>query len=199
MSQRSQNGILLRNIYEFYDYLKITKPKEEYLCLFKEIFIGVYKETINDFEGDYLRKVKEIEQMKEEKKNIVKQGAKKLIPELTLMETLSDYEKNIKLAENSLTEFHHEEVELDPLLNKAFRVIRTHEDSWYEAPPKNKPQLQRLIYPFGVSYNYPAFSNSKISFAFALINDLAAASSNHVSHPRLELGTNSLRGRRSTS
>ena len=165
---------------EFFDYLEITKPIKDYLPLFKVVFIGRYKERQNDFKSDFLRKEKEIEQLTQEKKEVAIKGAKGIYPDLTLKEMLSDYEQKILFSKNSLNEFHHEELDLDPMLDKGLQTIQTLEKSWYDAIPERKPKLQRLIYPTGVSYHYSGFSNSEINPCFALINEVAASSSTKV-------------------
>jgi hypothetical protein len=149
-----------------------------------------YKEYEKDFKGDYLRKIRDLEGLKQEKKEIAIKGAKGIYPDLTLKEILSDYEQKILLAQNSLNENDHEELEVEPLLDKGLAFIRTLEKGWYDAPPENKPKLQRVIYPSGVSYHYSGFSNSGIAPAFALINNLAASSSTNVSPDRIELSSN---------
>ena len=184
---------------EFYDYLAKTKPVEEYLPLFREIFTVRYKEREKDFKSDYLQKVKELERLKKEKKEIVIKGARGIISDQTLKESLKDYEQKILLTQNSLNENFHEELEIEPLLNKGLEIIRTLEKGWQKAPPEYKPKLQRLIYPQGVCYHYSGFSNSGINPCFALINQVVSQPSTNVSPWRLELPTASLRGRCSTS
>ena len=144
---------------EFYDYLAITKPKEEYLPLFKVIFMSGYKEYEKDFKGDYLQKVRDLERLKQEKKEIGIKGAKGIYPDLTLKEMLSDYEQKILVTQNLLNENSHEELEVEPLLDKGLAFIRTLEKGWSDLPPENKPRLQRVIYPEGVSYHFKGFSN----------------------------------------
>ncbi len=175
---------------EFYDYLAITKPKEEYLPLFKVIFMSGYKEYEKDFKGDYLQKVRDLERLKQEKKEIGIKGAKGIYPDLTLKEMLSDYEQKILLTQNSLNENNHKEQEIEPLLDRGLAFIRTLEKGWSDLPPENKPRLQRVIYPEGVSYHFKGFSNLKTTRAFALINEVAASSSTNVSPDRIELSSN---------
>ncbi|MBI4225582.1 hypothetical protein HY612_00550 [Candidatus Roizmanbacteria bacterium] len=165
---------------EFYDYLTVTKPHEEYLPLFKVIFMTGYKEYEKDFKGDYLRRVRDLERLKQEKKEIGIKGAKGIYPDLTLKEMLSDYEQKILLAQNSLNENDHEEQEIEPLLDRSLAFIRTLEKGWSDLPPENKPILQRVIYPEGVSYHYKGFSNPRTTRAFALINEVATSSSTNV-------------------
>ena len=173
--------VTIKNMHDgFFDYLTVTKPKEEYLVLFKEAFIRRYHERKKEFKDDYFKKIKEIEKLELEKKEVAIKGAKGIYPDLTLKELLNDYEQKILLGKNSLNELHHEELEIEPLLDKAFEVIRTLEKGWYEALPENKIKLQRLIYPAGVSYQYSGFSNSELNFSFALINDFAVQSSTNV-------------------
>ena len=184
---------------EFKNYLAVTKPKENLLILFKEIFIIAYKERMNDFKSDDLRKEQECEKLIQEKQEVGRKGAQGIYPDLTLKELLTDYEKKILIAQNELKELSHKELDLGPMLDKGFTLIRTLEKGWQDAPPERKPKLQKLVFPEGIAYQYGGFSNSRLALCFAVINDFEKLSYTNVSPVRFELTTTSLRGRCSTS
>ena len=174
---------------EFKEYLKITKPKENLLVLFKEIFITAYKERMNDFKSDDLRKEEECKKLIEEKQEVGRKGAQGIYPDLTLKELLTDYEKKILIAQNELKELSHKELDLGPMLDKGFTLIRTLEKGWQAALPERKPKLQKLVFPEGVAYQYGGFSNSRLALCFAVINDFEVQSYTNVTPGRLELPT----------
>ena len=179
-----KNGKMVRQYdfhKEFSEYLTVTKPKEELLPLFKEVFIARYSERVKDFKGDDLRKEQECERLNKEKREVAIKGVQGIFPDLTVKEMLSDYEQKIIIAQNDMKETSHKELNLKPLLNKGFELIRTLEVGWQEALPERKPKLQKIIFPEGLSYQYKGFSNSRLCLCFALINDFEKLPSTNVS------------------
>ena len=155
---------------EFIAYLCKTKPKEKYLPLFKEIFIDRYNQRQKDFKGDYIKQIDELDRLKKEKITAAEKGAKGIIPDLTLKELLSDYEKKILMLQQSLDNTNNKELDIDSLLDEGLEAIRTINKEWSDALPEKKPRVQRLIYPEGVSYHFKGFSNPKLAPAFAVPN-----------------------------
>lgn len=128
----------------------------------------------------------------------IQKGKKGILPDHIVKKDVDELEKKITFAKMKLTDIHAEELDINALLNFGRVFIRTVEYAWSEAPTEYKLELQRLIFPEGLKYHYKGFSNSRLSPAFAIINDFASKKSNAVSLDGLEPSTTSLRGRCST-
>jgi hypothetical protein len=59
---------------------------------------------------------------------------------------------------------------------------------WFDAEPSAKIKFQRLIFPEGVFYNYPGFSNRKLPPVFEIIDDIATKNISDVTLPGFEPG-----------
>lgn len=157
---------------EFFDYLKQIKPQEGFVALFQKVFMQRYQERIVDTKGEYLHKMEDITQLEREQSWLVDKGSKGVIPDDVLKSKLSDIGQKITLAKMGLTETHSEELELDSLLSEGLAFIQTIDLAWYNVSPATKTKYERLIFPSGVSYNFPGFSNSELGLAFELIGDI---------------------------
>lgn len=51
------------------------------------------------------------------------------------------------------------------------QFIRIPEMAWYGAPSDDKVKIQRMIFPHGVYWNYPGFSNKRLGLPFSLIKE----------------------------
>src|SRR5687767_13753685 len=133
----------------FYEFIKTVKPKEEFISLFRVVFIKRYEERKTEFKGDYLRKIEEIKQLEQEQEWLMDKGKKGIIPDHLLRKQLEDSEQKITLSKISLTEVHNAELEIDALLSEAEVFIRTPELAWFGAVFEAKLKYQRLIFPEG--------------------------------------------------
>ena len=173
---------------EFFDFIALVKPKEEFISLFREVFIRRYEERKKEFKGDYLRKVDEIKQLEQEQEWLVEKGKKGIIPDTLLQKQLQESEQKITLSKIALNELHNEELEVDALLNEAEVFIRTPELAWYGGMFEAKLKYQRMIFPEGVRYPFIDLSNTKIGRPFKVINDFASSYSRDVTPPEFESG-----------
>jgi len=73
----------------------------------------------------------------------------------------------------------------------AKNFINNLEVTWRDTSPEAKTKLQKMIFPEGVKYNYPGFSNSKISPIFEAINTFGNAPSMSVT-PRFVISNYSI-------
>lgn len=172
---------------DFYDYVALIKPKEEFIDLFKEVFIRRYEQRKKEFKGDYIRKLEEITQLEKEQAWLVEKGKKGIIPDDLLQKQLQESEQNITIAKFSLSEIHNEELEIEALLNEADVFIRTPELAWYSAMSEAKLKYQRMIFPEGIFYPFDPLSNTKLGLPFKLIRDFAAKNTASVNIQELEL------------
>ncbi len=179
---------------EFLQYLKLIKPKDEFVSFFKEVFIDRYKERQQEIKGEYLRKAEDVQTLVKEQEWLIEKGKKGVFSDSVLQSQLEGTEQKITLAKMSLNETYTEELEIDALLNYGLCFIQTVDVAWFDAIPEAKTKYQRLIFPSGVMYDSNGFSNSQLGLPFKLINDVASKNSTIVSRRRVERRTDSLRG-----
>ena len=158
---------------EFVDYMKNIKPSGKVVSRFRSVFIKRYEERQQEIKGDYSRQMENIQKLEREEAWIIEKAKKGVLPDHLVKEQISELEKKITVAKMELTEKHGEELDVDALLSYAESFIRTVDNAWFDAPSEVKIRLQRAIFPEGVSYHYPGYSNSKISPIFEVIRSFA--------------------------
>lgn len=173
---------------DFYEYIKQVKPKNEFIEVFKKVFVLKYQERHKEIKGEYIEKLGYISQLEKEQEWLVDKGNKGIIPDSVLQKKLGELEQSITLSKMNLTEIHNEELETDALLNEAMVFIQTPELAWFSATSEAKLKYQRLIFPEGVMYHYSGYSNTKLCLAFSLIGDFASSQTNGV--PPMERSSN---------
>ncbi len=164
----------------FMEYLKTVKPKEKAVKRFEERFIKRYKLREAEIKGDYVGQLNNTSEIQKELDWVVQSGRKGILPEHIVKEKVDELDKKLTLAKLQLNEIHTEELNIEALLAYGESFIRTLENSWYDAHPIIKVRLQRAIFPEGVIYKENAFSNSKISPAFEIIDLLGAENAKDV-------------------
>lgn len=183
---------------EFFDYLKQVKPSRELMENFKPRFLKRYEDRKTEIKGDYISQLEIIKKLEAEEAWLIEKGKKGIIPDHLLKDQVDDLENKITLAKMDLTNIHNEEMDVTALLAYAETFIRTLEVSWLDAPLDIKNRLQRAIFPNGVSYEFPNYSNDGISPVFEIINAFASENIENVSRRGFEPLTVTLRGYCST-
>ncbi|MCX6706108.1 MAG: recombinase family protein [Candidatus Woesebacteria bacterium] len=174
---------------QFMDYLKAVKPTEIFIRKFKSRFIKRYEKRKGEIKGDYLNQLGEIQGWEKEEKWIIDSGMKGVLPDHIVKTRVDEIEKKITLAKMGLTEKHEEELDINALLAYAENFIQTIEMNWFDAPLALKMRLQRAVFPNGVIYEYPGYSNAKISPVFEIINTLATSEDKNVTYYSLRANT----------
>lgn len=158
---------------EFYTYLKSIKPKQEFIEVFKKIFLLKYKERQKEIKSDYIEKLGFVKQLEQEQEWFIERAKKGIIPDNMLQKKLQSLEEEITFAKLNLTENHNEELEIDALLNEALVFIQTPELAWESSEFEAKLKYQRLIFPEGVKYRFNGYSNTKLGIIFELIKSFS--------------------------
>ena len=175
---------------EFFKYLEYIKPQEKHFEKFRSVLLKRYEKRQTEFEtkSDWLRK--QLDSLSKEKKELIGLGRQGVLEADELKEELSEIRGKIMKTKLELNETHTEEFKIELLLDYADSFFRTLPQFWLDAGVSTKIKLQRIIFPEGIVYSYPGFSNSKISRYFKLIEDVATSNSRVVTplgiEPRLQ-------------
>lgn len=173
---------------EFCDYLKTVKPKEKFVKLFERAVLKRYKDRKYEIQGEYVRKLEDINKLGDERTWVLEKGKKGVLSDELLKSQLDEIENKLALAKLELSDAHCEEVELDELLAYGSAFIRTCDLAWYDGIFDAKMKYQRMIFPSGVKYHFNGFSNSELGLPFELISSFATKKSTDVTSPGIEPG-----------
>lgn len=162
----------------FFEYLKLVKPKQDFVERFKKRVLSKYEKLVGNAEQQYKDNLNKIKDLQETKDWIIAQGRKFIFDEDTLKEELQKNKEALDLAKLELNNTHKEELNLEVLLAEAERFINHFEQAWYDAPSEIKSRLQRWLFPSGVTYlkklGKISFRTEKLNTLFEVINDLGA-------------------------
>ncbi len=158
----------------FYEYLSSIKPTDLLVTAFNKVFVKRYEQREREVRGTYLRIMDEVQEFEKERRWVIEKGKKGILSDDLVKEELDNLERKLTLTKNTLTETHEEHLDIKALLAEAEAFLRTFEKVWYASSLEAKQKYQRLIFPQGVVYNYPGFSNVEMSLYFKVIGQLAA-------------------------
>ncbi len=179
---------------EFYNLLKKVKPNEDFAGLFKEMFIRVYRNRIQELEGDTIRIKAEIETLESEKVGVIQLAKKLVLTADEAQKELTPIRDRLAVLQLGLRETKTDTEEINICLAYAENFIRTASQIWLDAPSLLKIKLQSMIFPIGLSYPFKDLSNHNLSLPFKLNRDFVDSQSLNVSRLGIEPRTYSLRG-----
>ncbi len=172
----------------FMDYLANIKPTQKFIKRFNKKFVKRYKERESEIRGEYLQKMEEIQDLEDQIDWIVTRGRKGTLPERVVEKQVEELDQKITLLKSELTDNHERDLDVKALLSFAKNFINSLEYNWFDASPKIKRRLQKLIFPEGVHYNSSGFSNTSLCRSFEIINGVASSNSKDVTPPGVEPG-----------
>ncbi len=171
---------------DFYNLLGHVKPNEDTIELFKEMFIRVYRNRIQELEGDTIRLKSEIQRLQAEKARIIQMSKKQILTDEESNEELSQIRDQIAIAELGLHETKTDEGEIKVCLAYAQNFIQTVNLIWFDAPPLFKIKLQTMIFPRGVKYQFEKVSNHDLALPFKLNREFEDSLSRNVTPTGVE-------------
>jgi len=118
--------------------------------------------------------------LEEEKTNLIALGRQGALDADELKVEKDKIKKSISELKLQLNETHEEEFKLEMLLEYAESFFRTLHLFWQEALPSQKVKLQRILFPYGITYDYPGFSNTLLAPGFNVIKEYASVESSLV-------------------
>ena len=162
------------------DYLKLLrniKPSASAINEFELGFVGRYKERESEIKGEYLRTLKDIQDLEKQEEWVVEMARKGTIPEHLVRKQLDDLEQQLVFAKASLDDSYKDELDIQTLISYAKTFFRKLDMIWVDAAPKAKARLQNFIFPDGVTYHFSGISNSVICPLFQQLKAVAGKKS----------------------
>ncbi|MEZ4706755.1 MAG: recombinase family protein [Caldilineaceae bacterium] len=165
---------------EFYEHLKSIRPKKGVIELFKELVVKQYEIKMQNLQADYDKTFEEIAKLRKKRKWLLEKSMEGVISEDLLKEELPEIEKKLLITELRAGENTDKKCDVDAILIYAAAFMQSVHNIWADAPFKDQLTYQKLIYPNGVVYKDPGFTNQGLSLPFEIITSLADTSSSNV-------------------
>lgn len=159
---------------KFIDYLRLIKPKEEYINNFKDVLLHKFRAREGDIKKENLILLEDISRLEKEEQRIVELAKKGILPDHILRKEMEQVENNLALARTRLQESPLQKISFESLWEYAKGFIRTLDTIWEGAAPEIKTRIQSFIFPEGVVYHSECLSHSSICRLFKVIEDFGS-------------------------
>ena len=151
---------------EFYQFLKNFQPKEEISNLFEEIVLDVWKKKNEESFKEAQRLVKELEDIKNNKKRINELIIRGIFDAKTYKEEIQKVNADLLVKQIELNENKIDMDDSEACINFCKYFISNIADLWRDADLDLKQRFQKLIFPENISYKKGSFRTAKIAFIF---------------------------------
>jgi len=167
----------------FVQYLDAMVPKPEYLRLFREIVLDVWKQKQADVANSRGRLQRNLDGLLGKKDRVVDAFLHRgLIDQRTYPLQVDKLDEEIPLVETALHDARLDELDVEGVLAFAEYVLTNPGRLWVEASLEQKQRLQKVLFPRGVTFS-PAgqFGTAETSVIFRLLQALPAEKSREAS------------------
>lgn len=160
---------------EFIDYLIKFTPRAEYVALFREIVLDVWRER----HAKAAEACKRLEARLAELRRRNDQLEEAIIYRRAIDQTTYERQRDklaeeVALAEMALHDARIDELDVEGVLAFAEHLLVNVARLWAEASSDQKQRLQRVLFPSGVTYGTDGFGTAEVSMVFDMLNAIAA-------------------------
>ncbi len=162
----------------FLEFLKGVRPNPERWESVKVKLTKKFEDEMETAEDTSKRARKEILVWEAKKQRVIDLASSEVLDEDDAREQLAKIKSKLLQLKLEVNQSHGEEIKLDMLLSFADNFFRTLHLFWFDADISTKTDLQRAVFPNGVIYSFPGFSNSQIGPLFQAITTLSGGNQN---------------------
>lgn len=164
----------------FYDSIKNIQPNKQFIRLFREVMLEVWKTKQSEAIKEVSRVDKEIQKLKAFKGLLIKKNLEGVITDEDYMKENERINAELAVREIERNEHRNDETDIDYLVSQAERLFENVSTLWFEAPYEHKLRFQTLLFPKGVIYKNGNIGTAQLGLPFALIGDAIPTKSNFV-------------------
>jgi site-specific DNA recombinase len=152
----------------FVDYLGGLRPKLEYLRLFREIILDVWKAKQELAKSTTAALVRHISGLEQNRQDLLEAHLyRKVLKEQVYRNEDNRLDQEIAIAKIELHEGQIEEFDIEGVLSFAETIILDARRLWIEGTLDQRQRLQKVLFPKGVTYsNQSGFGTTETSLFF---------------------------------
>ena len=167
----------------FVQYLDAMVPKAEYVRLFREIVLDVWKQNQTNAAETRHRLQRNLDDLLSKKDRVVDAFLHRgLIDQRTYERQVDKLDEEITLAETALHDARLDELDVEGVLAFAEYVLTNAGRLWVEVSLEQKQRLQKVLFPRGVTYSPDGvFGTAETSVIFRLLQALPAEKTSEAS------------------
>lgn len=154
----------------FVEFLERLQPKPEYVKLFKEIVLDVWKQKQVEALTQTTALDAQLDDLNERKDKLVEAFVyQQAIDQVTYQRQLDKLSEEITLAELAAHDAKLESFDVEAVLNFAEHVILNAARLWTEFSLEQKQRLQKVVFPEGVTFSEVGFGTAATCLFFNLL------------------------------
>ncbi len=153
----------------FVEYLSGLRPKSEYVRLFREIVLDVWKGKQGEAKSASRLIMKRIDELEERRRKLLDAHVyRKTLDDDLYREEDDRLAQEIALARIDLHDAQLEEIDIEGVLGFAESVILDAQRLWMEGTLEQRQRLQKVLFPKGVTYSTQSgFGTAETSLFFS--------------------------------
>jgi len=165
----------------FSEYLVAISPKQEYLVAFKETILDLWQEKAKTAEQLAKKYETALTTVEEKRRRIFEMREDGSYSKEEFRERKEQIEYEITAIKTAMEESRTEKFDIAATLTFATDFIGTLPRSWFNTPPADRPQFQRLLFPDGIPYaRESGFGTARLGLLFELNQEYRAHNSSLV-------------------
>jgi site-specific DNA recombinase len=160
----------------FVAYLEAMRPKPEFVRLFREIVLDVWRESQREIIVTRKRLQDRLDTLHGKKDRVVEAFLhERLIDQATYQRQVANLDEEIASAEVAVHEAHVDEIDVEGVLGFAEHLLSDPARMWSEATLDQRQRLQKVLFPQGVTCSPDGrFGTAETSVIFRLLQALPA-------------------------
>jgi len=173
---------------KFFDLLTNITPKEEFLALFEEIVLDVWKDRKTVLQNERINYQLEIKKLETRKEQLLQMRLNGEISPQEFTDNKNSIDNRVTGFKISQNETHTDELDMGGIVSYATDFIRSVARQWQEMNIKQRQRLQKLVLPECIVYDKvtDSFGTAILSPIFKLSQDFSLTKSDLVAGARIE-------------
>jgi site-specific DNA recombinase len=173
----------------FVDFLGQLQPKSEYIRLFGEIIIDVWKQKQEQAIILHKAALRRVRELQESKQRLVEAFVyRREIDRVTYQEQLDKLNEEIALSEIAERDTRIDELDVQAAVSHGEFLLLNAPRLWMESSLEQKQRLQEVFFPRGVQFENGAYRTVETSMIFFELEEISAQNEGMVALPGIEPG-----------
>ncbi len=158
----------------FIDLLRRLQPKREYVRLFEEVVLDVWKDRQASATKITLALRRKIDDIAERKNRLTQVYVyERGLDKETYQDQLSRLREESLLAEMELNEAKVEELDVEAVVNYGVNAISDASQFWKDGSVDQKQRFQRMLFPEGLTFDGENFGTAATCLAFSYLREVS--------------------------
>ena len=185
---------------DFLTWLGTITPKQEFLDLFREIVIDVWRNNASLLDDIIKRQQIEIQELKQKKFEYAEMTRKETISADFGKELIEKTDNEIATKQITARENQLDKLDIEASITYATSFISDLPRTWMDVDIETKKKFQKLVFPEGITYDKKVgFGTAKLGLIYELNSQFSSQKTDLVDPIGFEPMTSSLQMRRSTN